>query len=361
MNKLTILLSFLIVAGSPTFAEDHYAHGADDSYSGQTTTLTVEQVVKAALNNPNLLALIDARVKAAKGRYTEMTSWKNPELSYSQESTDSVSKDSNEETYMLSQTFDLSGKKRLNRHAAKLLLNSSIQKTSLLRSRTKVYAKQLFYKALYHKQRVQVINRALILISSLESAVRKRERAGDVSGYHRRRISREKYLVRANLNSEKSQYQNSLNNLTTLISNTKNRSPAVNNVKGLLTPTASLSLDQLLAKLSQRPDLIALQQQAKSEHFNGQAEKRAIIPPLTLGLGYKRVDESNQSLSTGPVVSLSIAIPLSRRRRGKQAKHFSNAQALNNQYSLRLHKDKGRMHGLWLLMQKQIGIGRAHV
>jgi len=347
-------LSVLVVGLLPlqSFSETRVNPYPQRSHT--TMTLTVKQTIQYALKNPHFLALVKGRIDAAKGRYTESIAWKDPTISYSEASNDNSTTESNEKTFVLSQTFDISGKKRLNRQAAKLLLEASIKKTSLLRSRTIAYASRLFYNALYQKRRIQVIQRALAQISGLETAIRVREKAGDVSGYHRKRSSKEKYLVRANLNDARSQYQNALNNLSALIRYSNSRTGSVTQVVGILAPTNPVSLDQLLNRLIRRPDLVALKQQAKSEHLNGQAQKRAIIPPITLGLGYKRVDESNQSLSTGPVVSVSIAVPLSSRRRGRQQKHFANAKAFESQYKLRLNKDQGRTHGLWLLLRSQI-------
>ena len=321
-------------------------------------SLTMQQTIQFVLKNPNFIAWVKAKLDAAKGRYIESTSWSNPEIGYSRENTENNAKESNEEDYSISQTFDFSGKKGLQRKAAKLLLKASNHNTSYLRTRTIISAQRLFYKALYQKRLINVIQQSLKRLSGLEYILRRREKAGDIAGYHRKRISKEKYLVQARLSTERAQYQKTLTNLAALVNYSEHSLSPVTDVRGELTLLGLSSLGKYLNLLPKRPDLVALKLQSQSEEFKSRAEKRGIIPPITLGLGYKRVDESSQALSTGPTISASISIPLFGRRRGRLLKHNSNAIALKSRYSLQLTKEQGRIKGLWLLSRHQTNIAR---
>lgn len=122
-------------------------------------------------------------------------------------------------------------------------------------------------------------------------------------------------------------------------------------LSGDLMPEEPPPLQTLLQGVTNHPQLQNLQAQAQASELTAQAESRAAIPDVTLGVGRKELTEFGQS-SDGNLISLSVNIPLFDRNQGKRAKAKAAARTSSAEYQLTLAELRGEIRGRWLQLRE---------
>ena len=165
--------------------------------------LTEAQSLQLGLNQPDFVTVLESRVEAAQGALLTTKTWANPEFEFTREKL-------GEETEInawLRQRFDVSGRRGFSRDAAQAHIEETRADNNNQRVNRATDIRQHFYQALYFQQQQQLLSRWVEKFTTVEAAMRKREEAGDVSGYDRRRISREKISVLARERHNQASYQ----------------------------------------------------------------------------------------------------------------------------------------------------------
>ena len=305
--------------------------------------LTERQAVELALARPVYRELEAARLSIAGSAVTEANQLPNPVVAWERDRVSGAAGRSTESTARVFQTFDFSGRRALRREAAGIRVDAARFDQEERRLNTVVEVRRLFGEALYRQELGNAYARWLQRIESATKIVRNLVKAGEASGYDRRRLEREAQTAKARAAGIAADYARMREAMAGLIGTPGGN---VTTLAGELLPANAPALDALQSALRQRPDLASLDAQANAYDRERTAAERAWIPDVTLGVGYKRVEETNRT-DTGPILALSIALPLFDRGDANQQRAQARASTLRAEQSLTYVKVEADLRGIW--------------
>jgi cobalt-zinc-cadmium efflux system outer membrane protein len=303
------------------------------------TVITESDAVGMALARIEVADLERGTLQMAEADERAAGQWPNPSLSYQRE-TMGDSPESIEESWMISQSFDFSGRRGLRREAAGRRVEVALADNAARRVELAAEIRRTFHNVLFQQEVVRATAIWVDHFQRIEVMVEKLAKAGEASGYDRRRLLRARQLAEAGLQAHRAELARELARLTALTGMSGDPE-----VAGELLPPAPLPLEQAMPCLEQRPDLLALSHRAQAAELEGRAARRGAIPDLTVGFGPKRVDNGTVQ-ENGMVLSLSVPLPLfDRQQAGLQR---AVAEATQAQASLRLARSRaeGDLQGL---------------
>lgn len=303
------------------------------------TTLSETEAVRLGLARNDLTELEQGTVNAAEADVLAAGQIPNPTLSYNRDRLGGAS-DTLEQTWMLSQAFDLSGKRKLLREAAGRRVEIAKAGNASRRSELAAEIRRGFYDALFRQETIRVTETWARQFVRVEGMVGKLARAGEASGYDRRRLARERQAAEARLAGERAEIGLVLERLAALIGTSQK--PIV---AGELLPTALPAIETALNSLEQRPDLLALSRSAEAADLDGRAAKLGAIPDLTVGIGPKWVN-NGISRDNGFALSMSIPLPLFDRQQAGRQRAAAEAQQARAEFRLRHTRAEGELRGL---------------
>jgi len=307
----------------------------------QTTTLTETEAVRRGLARPDLADQELGRVESAKADALAAGLPPNPTLGYTRDRKGGTP-DSTEETWQLSQTFDLSGRRGLRREAADLRVEAAYAGNNLHRAEWAAEIRRSFHQTLFKQEAVLATEIWVQRFTRVERIVDKLARAGEASGYDRRRLARERQTAEARLNNEKADLDRAAERLAALVGNS---GKAAEIVTGVLRPKAPPSLENALSRIELRPDLQALARRAEAADLEGRAAARGWVPDLTVGIGPKRID-NGIIRENGTEVSLSIPLPVFDRQQAGQQRAAAETLNARGELSLTRARAEGDLRGL---------------
>ncbi|MBL8478644.1 MAG: TolC family protein, partial [Sterolibacteriaceae bacterium] len=197
-----------------------------------------------------------------------------------------------------------------------------------------------FHEVLRQQLALRVIDAWVARFAVISSVVDKLARAGDASGYDRRRLAREQQAAEVKAAEARAGLERSRARLAALIGQ-----PATDQgVVGTLLPTLPAGLPELQARLAQRPDLTALAARADAANADNAAAQRN-FPELTIGVGGKRTDDGALR-ENGTLLSVSIPLPIFDRQQGAERRTTAQAMAARAEYALAKQKADGDLIGL---------------
>jgi cobalt-zinc-cadmium efflux system outer membrane protein len=302
--------------------------------------LTETDAVRLGLARTELADLARAAVQAAEADITAARLFPNPTLSYSRERVEG-SPDAVEQSWMLSQTFDPSGRRGLHREAA---VRRVAAVTAGNVSRQLEYAAEIrrtFHRALLRQQTVRATETWVQRFAQIEQRVARLARAGEASGYDRRRLERERQTAETALAAERAEYARWTARLAALAGLSDEPT-----LSGELLPPALLPLDAGLAGLNRRPDLQALSRRAEAAELEGRAAQRGAIPDLTVGVGPKRVDDGINR-ENGMALALSVPLPVFDRQQPGRQRAAAEALQARTEHALARKGAEAELRGLY--------------
>lgn len=308
--------------------------------------LTEREALEIALSKPELADVVAGGVDEANADALAEQVWPNPVFSYSREQVNGGPGASQEDFASLTQTVDLSGRRRLRGAAARerVALAREAGGFRLLRARREIRLR--FFEVLLHRRRLVAIEAWTARMTRVTETIARREMAGDVSGYDRKRLQREAATALALHQTEHAAADRARERLVGLLANADHTAePGWPNVVGSLLPAvAPPPLDDLLAEVRERPDLRALAKGANAASLDGRAAERWWIPELTLGAGIKSV-EIGGDRSTGFLVSTAIPLPVTYRKQDARLRGAAQARVAHGEWRLRLAEALGEVRG----------------
>lgn len=303
-------------------------------------TLTEEKSLKLGLNQADFVNLLESRVDTARGAFETAKTWSNPEFEYTHEELG----EETETNIWLRQSFDVSGRRSFSRDAAQADINAAQAGNDSARIKRSITIRKYFIEALYYQQQRQLLEHWMKKYTKVEAAMRKREEAGDVSGYDRLRISREKVSILAQQRHNQTSYQAAWQKLIGIIG--VKDSKTFDGVMGELPPTDLPPISTVLDGLTQQPELLQLQHQANAARLAIRAADRSKMPEITLGVGHKSLDGPIADES-GLMLTASIPVPLLDRKQGARLSASSKVRQAESEYQLLLNQMKAHARGLW--------------
>lgn len=303
------------------------------------TPLTEAEAVRLGLARTELADLERGALQAAEADAIAAGQLPNPVLSYSRERLNG-SPDTTEQTWVLSQAFDVSGRRGLHREAADRRVAAVSAGNAGRRLALAADIRRSFYDAMLRQETIRATETWVGRFARIEGLVARLARAGEASGYDRRRLERERKTAEARLAAERAEQARVLARLGALTGLTQ-----APDLKGELQPLPLPPLDDALARLDQRPDLQALARRAEAADLEGRAAKRAAIPEVTVGVGPKRVDNGTTNES-GIALSLAVPLPVFNRQQAGQQRAAAEALQARAEHALARSRAEAELRGL---------------
>lgn len=308
-----------------------------------TLALTEREAVSGALSRPAWLEAETGRVAIAESVVTETAMLPNPVLAISRDRLGMAGGDITERSAQISQTFDFSGRRSLRREAASQRLDAERLDARIRRLNTIAEVRRTFAETLHHIQIQAALGLWLTRIEDAAALTAKLVKAGEASGYDRRRIQRETLTVRARLSVAQTDTARSREMLAAL---TGKKPDEVMCLSGDLLPDATPALDVLQTGLRQRPDLASLLAQAEAFEREQQAAQRGWVPELTVSIGQKHLKEPTRG-GSGAIIGASFSLPLFDHGQAAQQRSLARAQTARAEHALALTKAEADLHSAW--------------
>jgi len=305
--------------------------------------LTEREAVHRALSRPAWMEAETGRVALAESVVTEAGLMPNPVLDFNRDRLAMPGGDITERSVQISQTFDFSGRRSLRREAAIQRLNAEKFDGRIRRLNAIAEVRRTFAETLHYMQIQDALGLRLTRIEQVSGVTIKLAKAGEVSGYDRRRIEREVQIAKARLAVAQADAERSRETLAAL---TGNRPDETLHLQGDLLPDAAPALDPLQTGLRQRPDLASLLARAEAFEREQQAAQRGWVPDLTVGLGQKMLDETTRR-GSGALVGVSFSIPLLDHGQAAQQRSHAQTQTVRAEHALTLTKADADLRGAW--------------
>ena len=303
--------------------------------------LTEAQSLQLGLNQSAFTQLLASRLEAAQSDVIDATTRPNPEFEWSRQEVG----DETETSYWLRQQVDVSGQRQAQSEAAHARVRVATAEADALHSEHRAKIRRRFFQTLHDSRQLTLASAWLDKAATVEATMQQRETAGDVSGYDRRRISREKIALLAERRSIQAQRDGSWERLLAALGDAISRD-RYRAVTGDLLDDSIPSLDTFLALIQQRPVLQRLQHEADSHRLEMRAARRSRYPDITLGIGLKTVDQPAGD-DSGLMFSAGLPLPLFDHRRGPSRRSAALAVAAESEYRLALAEAEGQVRSLW--------------
>lgn len=312
--------------------------------AAQLPALTESEVIRRALERPIVRELERSTIDIAEGERIEVQTWPNPVFSFDREQVSSGSGRTIERTGSLAQQFDVSGRRALRTEAARVRVDAARISAEAQRRRIAHDARRRFHDVLMLQSVRAAIVRWTERLAASEQLATTLQKGGDVAGYDRRRIVRERQTVEARLQSVEAELARARERLAALIGSAL---APEQTLQGELLPGDPRPLNDLLVAARERPDLRAIALQADAFRHDASAAARAWIPDLTLGAGVRHIDTGMRS-DSGIVLSVGVPLPLFDRAEGPRRRAAAQADQALAQLALERQQLEGELRGLWL-------------
>ncbi len=317
------------------------AHAQDEVPS--RGTLTEAEAVRRALARPALGDETEGAVEVARSEAIRERLWPDPELSYNREETfggQGVAQD----VLMVSQRFDLSGRRGLRGAAAHHRVQAVAHLGDARRLAVEAEVRLRFHELLVAQQRAAAVEGWVRRIEGALEVVARREAAGDASAYDRRRLERERANARGRLAVHLADADRAWARLAALTGETSALRSSPPEVSGTLLPDAPAPVQGLTSRIERRPDVLALDAEAAAARADGDAAARGWVPQLGLGLGWTGVDQGADR-TDGYVAVVTVSVPLFDRKQDEALRASSEDRLARGRRELAVAEAHGEAQG----------------
>jgi cobalt-zinc-cadmium efflux system outer membrane protein len=304
-------------------------------------SLTESESLRLGLARTELGDLGRGRTDAASADALETSLWANPTLEYSRDNSRNGT-GIREETWHVSQPFDLSGRRALKRDAGEQRVIAAEADARQLRVEQAGEIRRSFFQLLLHERQLDAFDAWVRRFTDAERVIGKLRASGEASGYDLRRLARERQAAIAQHAEKHAELERIREQFRALLGS---GIAAYDGIVGDLLPVVPANPETLLGKLDERPDLAALGARAAAADLEGRAAARGWIPEVTLGVGAKRGD---YGFGHEKVTSFTAAIPLpvfDHQQPGLQ-RAMAQAMSARAEYRLTRSRAEGQLRGL---------------
>jgi cobalt-zinc-cadmium efflux system outer membrane protein len=302
--------------------------------SAQTipNVLTEDDAVGIAQRVQAVAALGAAQVDLARSDVERERLWPNPTVDYTRESAGET-----EHFVTLSQSFDFSGRRTLRRRAAELRVEATRrdiadQKLDLAR-----IVRSEFSRAAGQQELVRALTEWSSKIAAAAETAARLQAGGEVSGYDRRRLERERIGAEARLAAERGALVAAQRRLAALL--------GVEQLAGVTlhrAPPPQLPADaELMARIEERPDVVAIAKRIEAATLDSRAAERWRVPLFDLTGGMK-----NTQAASGSIFGTGLILPIFNRNQDELLRARAASALLNAQRALLMARARGEVGGL---------------
>lgn len=297
--------------------------------------LTEIEALRIGNNRPEWEEIAQARLGEADADMLETRTWANPTLEFEQDKTGAA----RETTWKLSQPVDISGRRGLRNDAAELRRTAVEAENRTRHGQRSTEIRRAFHELLRQQLIVQAYERWVARFGQISGVVEKLSRAGEASGYDRRRLLREQRTGEARLAEARADADLGRSRLDGLLAQNSSEG-----VAGHLLPDPPASLDTVKESLTKRPELAALAARAEAASTENVAARR-MLPEVTFGISSKQVDDGIVR-ETGTIFSVSAPLPIFDRQQAADRRSSAQAMATRAELALARQRAEAELFGL---------------
>lgn len=306
---------------------------------GSFPALTEAQAVSRALARPEWQALTQLPAKQTEGMALEARTWLSPGVEWSRERFTGIQPGKREDTFLVSQGIDVSGRWLARREAALKREEAGKAESSLRTAGVASQVREAFYDLLTAQERTTRVDRALSHLAKVQEQVDRLHAAGEMSGLDRGRVRREMEVLKGRQVQETASLARAELRLGALLGE------KVGAIQGDLMPPELEPLEKLLAFQQTAPSNTMTRAQEAAAQADAKAAQRW-MPELNLGLGVKRWQENGLS-GNGSVLSLGFSFPMPGRIKGSRLRGEAEARAAGAQARLQREQEEAELRALW--------------
>lgn len=310
------------------------------SCKAEDGALTETDAIRSALSRPAYKSAISSRITEAETQVTEASLLPNPVVSIQQERAGGTT----ELLSQISQSIDIAGRRGMKIEAETQRLAAVKYDSHERQHETVAEVRLAFAEALYQARLATALELWLSRIQAATRIATQLAKAGEVSGYDRRRFERETQTAQAKLLGVQADAGRNRQELAAL---TGKPAQSISNVQGELLPDAPPAIAMAQDELSERPDLTSLVSQAKAFDIEQKIAERAWVPEISVGIGQKHVEDSFGA-DNGLILGLSASIPIFNHGQAAELRSAAQAQAVRAEHELKLSKARAELEGVWL-------------
>lgn len=301
------------------------------------SVLTEDDAVRIATGAQSVVALSAAQLDLARSDVMRERRWPNPTLDYTRESAGDA-----EQFLTLSQSFDFSGRRALRRRAAELRVEATQQEVAGQQLDLTRIVRSEFSRAANQQELVRALTEWSNRIGAAAETAARLQAGGEVSGYDRRRLERERIGAKARLAAERGSLVAAQRRLASFL--------GAENLEGVTlqrpTPTEIATDAELTARIEQRPDVAAIAKRIEAASLDEQAAQRWRVPLFDLTAGMKNTQADSGADVNGVIVGAVVSLPIFNRNQDELRRANAELAILNAQRTLLVTRARGEVGGL---------------
>jgi cobalt-zinc-cadmium efflux system outer membrane protein len=293
--------------------------------------LTEDDAVRIAQASQSVLELGAAQLSLARSEVERERRWPNPTLDYTRESAGE-----SEQFLTLAQSFDFSGRRAIRRRAAELRFEATQQDVGSQQLDLARIVRSEFSRASNQQERVRALTAWSARVGAAAETAARLQAGGEVSGYDRRRLERERIGAEARLAAERGALLSAQQRLAGLL--------GVEILDATLQRSTAPEIPadpELTARIEQRPDVRALAKRIEAATLDAQAAQRWRVPLLDLTAGMK-----NTPADSGAILGAGLRLPIFNRNQDELQRANAGLAMLNAQRLVLVARTRGEVRGL---------------
>lgn len=295
--------------------------------------LTADEAVQLAMAQPHVRARFDAGVEHARSDVLAARTWANPTLELEQEREDGDAGAPGRETsVVLSQPFELGGRRGLRRDAAEQGVAAAQANADYERARLRADVLRAYYAAVAAERRNQAQSRLGQGLQSLATAAGQRRAAGDLSGYESRRIAQAHAQSQARAAEADADARAARARLAGQVGEQA--------LTAELDPTLPTPTVPTLQDDARSAELDVLRARRDHAEARARAERRFAVP-VDVGVGTKRT-EHNGLRDEALLLQVGVPLPLFDRNQAARARAAAEASQTDADYQRALLETRAR-------------------
>lgn len=300
-------LVLTVFSTNHVLAQPAAAMSASAQQRAAAAPLTLASAVQLALENNPEISAARREIDAAEGARTQAVVYQNPTLGLEVED---VRRDSRTTTLLLSQPFELGGKRAARIAVAERGIDLAGAQLATRQAGMRASVTAAFFAALVAQERVRLAQTSLELASTGSQAAGKRVRSGKVSPVEEIRAKVAESNVRLELVQAQGELQTSLQELRALTAHSVGIEVLDGDVLALPMLPAQEALE---ARLAQAPALRQAQLEVRRLGALATLENTKRVPDITVSAGVQRAQDQGRSQA---VIGISVPLPFFDTNRG---------------------------------------------
>lgn len=296
--------------------------------------LTEDDAVRIASGTHSVVALNTAQVDLARSEVDRERRWPNPILEVTREDAGEA-----EHFLTLSQSFDLSGRRTLRRRAAELRVEAAQQEVATQQLDLARIVRSEFSRAANQQELVRALAEWSNKIAAATETAARLQAGGEVSGYDRRRLERERIGAEARLAAERGALVAAQRRLAALLGLDGNQFEGVTLQRP--EPPAIPTDAELRARIEQRPEVAAIVKRIEAATLDRQAAQRWRIPLFDVTAGLKNTDDAS-----GAILGAGVSLPIFNRNQDELLRANAELSMLEARRTLLVARARGEASGL---------------